>query len=168
LPSHFRAGWSFLFESTHLGFSQTVFTSHFLQTPRVPEHFPSRPHVALSSTSHLPLGSENPAATAEQVPAFPARLHFSQAWSHFSLQHTPSVQKPLAQSASAEHVFPAASLQAPDVCPTGITHSDPGAQSPEFLHETRHNFVAASQRYGEHAVWEAAAQVPCPSHFLWP
>jgi hypothetical protein len=77
------------------GSAQTVPSSHFLHRPLVPEHFPSVPQVVRSVTEHFDLGSTVPAATVEHVPALPARLHFSQAASHRSPQHTPSVQNPL-------------------------------------------------------------------------
>jgi hypothetical protein len=54
-----------------------------------------------------------PAANGVQVPTFPAWLHDTHAPVQAELQHTPSVQKPLAHSAALVHVLPFDVLQAP-------------------------------------------------------
>jgi hypothetical protein len=57
-------------------------------------------HVAVARMfpEQLVVPQEVPFATSLQVPLFPVRLHFWQVLVHAELQHTPSTQKPLAQT----------------------------------------------------------------------
>jgi hypothetical protein len=54
-----------------------------------------------------------PATNGVQVPTLPAWLHDTHAPVQAELQHTPSVQKPLAHSAALVHVLPFEVLHAP-------------------------------------------------------
>jgi len=63
--------------------------------PPAPSHLPFVPQVVTPLSVQTPLGSAEPAASGEQVPALPATL---QAWQEGQLddpQHTPSMQLPL-------------------------------------------------------------------------
>jgi hypothetical protein len=128
----------------HEGSTQTVSSGHFLQEPLVPAHFPSVPHVVLSVTAHFDLGSTVPAATAEQVPTLPARLHFSQAESQRSPQQTPSAQNPLKQAASEAQGCPTISLHTPVACPCWTSHRALAAQSVSVAQAVLHVPAAVS------------------------
>jgi hypothetical protein len=85
-------------------------------------------------------------------------LHVLQAPWQATLQHTPSAQKPEAQSsffaqAAAPRFFP----QLP------ATHLPPVAQSWSVLHEAKHWFTDASQPKGVQIVVGPDLQRPAPS-----
>lgn len=84
---------------------QTVLRAYFAQRP-VPSHSPVVPQVAAVSSLHTFCGSLTPVGTGRQVPTNPTSVQETHAVSHFSLQHTPFVQKPLLHSAGVEQVAP--------------------------------------------------------------
>jgi hypothetical protein len=55
---------------------------------------------------HCIFGSATPAGTAEQIPSRPGSAHDVHVPWQLSEQQTPSVQKPLAQSAAAAQALP--------------------------------------------------------------
>ena len=78
--------------------------------------------VAASSVGHSLSGSV-PVGTALQRPVAPAWLHFSQVPLQRDWQHRPSVQKLVAHSASAVHVWPRARLQTLETHVKPLWHS---------------------------------------------
>jgi hypothetical protein len=80
-----------------------------------------------------------------------------------TLQQTPSVQKPVAQSA---FFVQAAALERTPQLPA--TQGRPGAQSLSLAQLTAQAFVAALQPNGAHTVTEPALHVPAPSHVQTP
>jgi hypothetical protein len=78
-----------------------------------------------------------------------------------TLQHTPSLQWPEAQSASAAHTAPRGfGPQLP------LTHFTPPAQSSSLAHVEKHLFVFVLQSYGAHTVAGPGLQRPVPSQTL--
>ncbi len=78
--------------------AQTVPVGHSAQL-RSPEHCPVSPQVEAAYAGHSSAGSV-PAGMALQIPTCPASAQLSHVPAQRASQHTPSVQKPLAQAAS--------------------------------------------------------------------
>ena len=76
----------------------------------VPSHSPSYPQVRAASIGH-PSGvfGGSPSTRLTHDPAMPGTSQCRQGSSHATLQQTPSVQKPLAQSAAVVHCSPSVS-----------------------------------------------------------
>jgi hypothetical protein len=89
----------------------------------------------------------------------PGTEHATHAPLQATLQHTPSVQKPEAQSLSFAHAAPRGfGPQLP------ATHLTPSAQSPSPVHPAKQAFIVGSQSYGAHSVSGPALHRPAPSH----
>ena len=99
-----------------------------------------------------------PGSVGQHVPFRPTWLQLTQAPRQPTLQQTPSVQKPDAQSPSFEQTAPRGfSPQLP------FTHVTPLTQSRSDRHVTTQAFVAGSQLYGAQIVAGPALQRPSPS-----
>jgi len=80
--------------SAQVACEHVVPLGYFWQPP-APSHLPFAPHAAAPLSMQTPLGSAEPAASGEQVPALPATL---QAWQEPQValpQQTPSTQLPV-------------------------------------------------------------------------
>jgi hypothetical protein len=75
------------------------------------------------------------------------------------LQHTPSAQKPEAQSSFLPHFAPF--IFKPQL---PFTHCCPGAQSLDCVHVSKHAPLASSHENGAQIVDGAGLQCPAPSH----
>ena len=106
-------------------------------------HAPAPLHVPLLEQSPLAgslalqrdFGSLPPAGTGEQVPSLPFTLQLwhrlpDEASVHAELQHTPSVQKPLAHSVPLVHALPFEALQAPVASQASSPEQLPGTCVP--------------------------------------
>jgi hypothetical protein len=91
----------------------------------------------------------------KHVPSRPIWSHELQAPWQATLQHTPSAQKPDAQSVFFTHT--AARGLGPQL---PLTHLTPLMQSPSALHDEKHLFVAGSQSKGAHTVVGPGLQRP--------
>jgi hypothetical protein len=121
----------------------------------MPSQTPVCPHDAALSVRHSLWGSAFPAATGQQVPIRPLWLQLTQAPRHATLQHSPSVQKPEAHSASLVHTAPRGlGPQLP------FTHFTPATQSPSERQVVVHVVVAASQLNGLQIVAGPGLQRP--------
>jgi hypothetical protein len=106
----------------------------------------------------LPCGSAAPLSTGQQSPARPTRLQLTHGPWQATLQQTPSVQNPDAQSPSLLQTAPEGfGPQLP------LTQTTPGAQSPFDLQVTTQASVAVSQSKGAQIVAGPALQWPVPS-----
>ncbi len=116
------------------------------------------PAPQLSRPAHSPSGSV-PVRTSPQVPSdpapFSAEVHAWQVPAQALSQHTPSVQKPLAQSAPRPQGSPSGRMQLPAAQVAGA------AQSASPAHMVLQ--VEASHAYGLHGVRPASTHVPPPS-----
>jgi hypothetical protein len=91
----------------------------------------------------------------QHVPSRPTWLHELQAPWQATLQHTPSVQKPDAQSVFfAQKAARGFGPQLP------LTHFTPFAQSASALHAVKHLFVDVSQSKGAQTVAGPGLQRP--------
>jgi hypothetical protein len=82
-----------------------------------PLHVPSNPHEDAAEAAHVPSRGLTPSGTNAHVPSDPGTLHALHVSLHALPQHTPSTQKPLAQSASQPHAVPLTLLVAPPSLP---------------------------------------------------
>jgi hypothetical protein len=95
LPSHVPA--VLRRAPAHEGGAQIVSALYSEQPPK-PSQAPVWPHAAAPLSLQIWRGSLAPLSIGQQVPERPTRLHATHAPVHATLQHTPSVQKPDAQS----------------------------------------------------------------------
>ena len=140
----------------HMATVHIVLGLHRLQPP-APSHWPFVPHDVAGEDAQSPAKSALPAATFEQVPAEPERLHARHVPLHSVSQHTPSMQKVLAQSAAAVQVAPN-----PLVPQRPSTHIFPATHSVVSWHESMHAVPAALHVYGAHERLVPAMQIPVP------
>jgi hypothetical protein len=116
---------------------------------------PVCPHEAAPRSRQIPRGSPLPASIGQHEPTRPTWLQLTQAPRQPTLQQTPSVQKPDAQSLSFEHTAPAGfGPQLP------LTHATPLTQSVFDRHVTTQSYVARSQLKGAKIVAEPALHLP--------
>jgi hypothetical protein len=94
-----------------------------------PSHLPSKPHVEAAAALHVVASRGSaPATSAVHVPTEPTALQVLQPSLQAVLQQTPSVQWPLAQSASQPHAWATARLVAASLLQTaasGAVTSEP-------------------------------------------
>lgn len=146
-----------------LAIRHPVLFDHGRQAP-LPLQVPSleqSPPAALLAT-HFCLGSALPSGTAEQVPAFPGTLQLTHnppvAESlHAELQHSPSVQKPLAHCSPAVQAAP--NVLRPQDPPTQVLG---GTQSTSVLQTFSQ--AAELQMKVPHVRLGGVTQPPRPSH----
>jgi hypothetical protein len=128
------------------GAVQIVSAGYIAQPPK-PSQLPVRPQVGAPWSGQAPRGSGSPGSTGQQVPSRPTWLQATQAPLQATLQHTPSLQDPDAQSVFFAHTAPRGlGPQLP------FTHRTPLTQSPSALHEPKHLFDVASQLKGAQTV----------------
>jgi hypothetical protein len=94
-------------EPVHDASAQVTPCAYLRQAP-APSQTPSRPHVATVSSGHWSRGSVPPSA-GMHVPRLPTAAQVMHVPAHSELQHTPSVQNPLAHAVPAVHCAPATS-----------------------------------------------------------
>jgi hypothetical protein len=138
VPEPLQASCRFeLLRSTLQAAAEQVVPAGYSAQLRAPEQVPVRPQLAWVSVVHSLSGSV-PAATGSQNPARPAWLHLSHVPPQRDSQQAPSVQKPLAHSASTPQVIPIAFRHVPP------TQAYPPAQSGSPAQEVRQAPVPAS------------------------
>jgi hypothetical protein len=91
----------------------------------------------------MPMGSSAPAATGVQVPTWPTSAHERHGPVHATLQHTPSTQKPLAQSSWLVHADAGVECEHEP-----LKHGPFPLQSAAVSHRDTHETVWGSQVYG--------------------
>jgi hypothetical protein len=125
--------------------------------PPSPSQRPFVEHEVLPLSVQMPRGSGVDAAMGEQRPMAEGRAQLEHAPAQGPSQHTPSTQKPLAQSVVAWQL-----------CPRGFgpqlpfTQACPGWHSSSVVHEVAQ--APFEQLYGQQFWTPAARQVPLPSH----
>jgi hypothetical protein len=153
-PSHFDD--SRRVDPVQLPVAHSVPCAYLWQAP-APSQVPSLPQVGAPSSAHSLAGSV-PAATGEQVPILPATLQAWQVPLHAVSQQAPSMQWPVAHSPPAVQSAPMDFLGW-QIVPTQYA---PNAQSALVMQLVRQ--APAVQPNGSHAIADAAAHVPLPSH----
>jgi hypothetical protein len=140
----------------HFSAPQIVPVAYFAQPP-APSQRPFVPQLAAPwSLQTLRVSTAFP-ASGVQVPRAEASAQLRHAPPQASLQHTPSTQKPDAQSGAAVHAPPFVRL--PQLW---LTQAIPGAQSAFVLHVVLH--APMTQAKGGQSCTPGGLQVPCPSH----
>jgi hypothetical protein len=140
---------------SHLSAAQTVPTACLRQAP-APSQRPSVPHVEAAWATQVRRGSAAPAGASEQAPIADASAHVRHAPAHAFSQHTPSTQKPLAQSPPAAQARPLPFLpQLPLWQTLGATQSSSFAQ--RLMHSP------PTQRNGLQSRTPGCRQLPRPS-----
>jgi len=146
----------------HDGGTQIVSAAYTAQPP-MPSQAPVCPHDGCPLSLQTPWGSSPPVSTGQQVPTRPVWLQLTQAPLQPTLQQTPSVQNPDAQSLSLAHMAPGGlGPQLP------LTHAMPPAQSELDRQVTTQACVAGSQLNGAHTVVGPGLHRPRPSQTSTP
>jgi hypothetical protein len=146
----------------HDGGTQIVSAAYTAQPP-MPSQVPVCPHDCCPLSVQTPWGSPPPASTGQQVPTRPIWLQLRHGPRQPTLQQTPSVQNPDAQSMSFAHSAPGGlGPQLP------LTQATPLAQSALDRQVSTQACVAGSQLNGAHTVAGPALQRPRPSQTFTP
>jgi hypothetical protein len=130
-----------------------IVSAAYIEQPPTPSQVPVCPHDVGPLSRQIACGSAAPPSTGQQTPARPTRLQLTQGPRHATLQQTPSVQKPDAQSASLLHTAPDGfGPQLP------LTQTTPATQSAFERQVTTQALVPLSQSNGAQIVAGPALQ----------
>jgi hypothetical protein len=142
----------------HDGGMHWVSAAYFSQPPK-PSQVPVVPHDGAPMSLQTPRGSATPWSVGQQVPRRPGRAQDTQPPEQATLQHTPSAQKPEAQSVLALQLAPFIFL--PQLL---FTHCWPPAHWLVCVHVSKQAPVVGSHENGAQMIVGPGLQRPRPSH----
>jgi hypothetical protein len=142
----------------HDGGMHWVSAAYFSQPPN-PSQVPVVPHEGAPMSLQTARGSGTPWSIGQQVPRRPGSAHDTQPPEQATLQHTPSAQKPEAQSALALQLAPFIFL--PQLA---FTHCCPPAHWLVWVQVSKQAPVVGSHENGAQMIVGPGLQRPRPSH----